>query len=467
MMAGMVAHMAYMIVDTAFIGQLGRDALAAATFVGPLFFFTIALISGVTMATTALVAQAIGRKDHDEADRVGGSALLVGLLTGLALTGFYLLTGPRILQMFGARGDVASLAWDFFGILGGGMWLFFLSSTLRAVLTGEGNTHTPMAVMTVASLLNVGLDPVFIFWLDMGIAGAAVATLISQVFAFSVFAYLIFFRKKSLVRFHRSNLRFHRPLFQGIWTIGLPTTGGLLVMSAGRAFNNRVLASFGEFAVAAYGAGTKIDMLVTMPILALAAASVSVIGMFAGAQRSDLVRDTALYAYRWALTLSVTVGVTAFLASGWVLRVFTDDAEVISTGRTYLGFMVLAYPMMAFGMTSGRILQGLGYGLPALVITSFRVLGVAVPIAYISVFAFDAPIEAVWISLVVGGLSSNVMAFFWIRSIVWKRDPTLRASKKAGRPEAERTADDLSREGPDGGYSPPSDPDAQPVGPSS
>jgi Na+-driven multidrug efflux pump len=86
--------------------------------------------------------------------------------------------------------------------------------------------------------------------------------------------------------------------------------------------------------------------------------------------------------------------------------------------------------MMAFGMTTGRILQGLGHGLPSFIITSIRVLGVGVTLAYLAVYVFDAPIEAVWASIVTGGLISNVLSFFWVRQIVWRGDPTKKASGK-------------------------------------
>ena len=150
--------------------------------------------------------------------------------------------------------------------------------------------------------------------------------------------------------------------------------------------------------------------------------------MFAGAGRVDLVRSTALYTYRWAVLLASLIGIAAFLGSGSILRLFTDDPRAISIGHTYLGFMVVAYPMMAFGMTSGRLLQGIGQGMPSLVITSVRVLIVAVPLAYAAVLLLDAPIEAVWASALVGRMCSTVLAFWWVRRLVWLVDPTERAA---------------------------------------
>jgi Na+-driven multidrug efflux pump len=209
--------------------------------------------------------------------------------------------------------------------------------------------------------------------------------------------------------------------------LGVPTSAGMMVMSIGAIAMNRVIREFGDVAVAAYGAANKVDMIVGMPIFGLAAATVAVIGMFAGAGRIDLVRSTALYAYRWALILAVSIGATAYLASDLVLMIFIRDVEALDIGRTYLGFMIFAYPMMAIGMTTGRLLQGLGHGIPSLIITAVRVLVIAVPAAYLSVYWLSLPIESIWSSMLLSGLSASVIALIWVRQLVWKRDPTSRA----------------------------------------
>ena len=272
------------------------------------------------------------------------------------------------------------------------------------------------------------LDAVFIFVLDLGLRGAALATGASVLVSLGTFAYLILKRRTTYVRFRLPNLAPSRPVLGRLFGLAAPTAAGMVVMSVGGLLLNRLLSGFGEVAVAAYGAASKVDMIVALPIIGLASASVSVVGMFAGAGRRDLVRSTALYTYRWALLLASLIGVAAFLGSSAILGIFTSDAEAIAIGHTYLGFMVVAYPMMAFGMTSGRLLQGTGHGLPSLVITSFRVLMVGIPLAYTAVLVFDAPIEAVWASVLTGGLCSTVLSIWWVRKLIWLSDPTVRAT---------------------------------------
>ena len=429
MMAGMAVHTLYIIADTAFIGTLGTEALAAATFVGPLFFMMVAMTMGLSTAVTALVAQAVGRRDADGADRVAGTAMTFGIALGCAMAVGGLWSGPSVLVHLGASGLNAVYAWQYFQIISLIVPLFFISSVFRSVLTGEGDARTPMLVLFGTTVLNIALDAIFILGLGLGLRGAALATAVSVMASMTTFGLIILRRRTAHVRFQSAHLRVSRPVLGRIVALAAPTAAGMVVMSAGGLLFNRLLASFGEIAVAAYGAASKVDMIVALPIMGLAGATVSVVGMFAGAGRIDLVRSTALYAYRWAVLLATSIGVVAFVGSNPILRLFTEDPKAIDIGHTYLAFMLFAYPMMAFGMTSGRLLQGIGHGVPSLVITSIRVLIVAVPLAYTLVLVFDAPVEAVWASSLVGGLCSTVLASWWVRRLVWKADPTARAAR--------------------------------------
>jgi putative MATE family efflux protein len=427
MMAGMAVHTVYMIADFAFIGTISDEAVAGVTLVGPLFFVIIALLNGSGTAYTALIAQALGREDEPEASRVASGSLGFSLLVGLLFMTAGVTLGPLILHAAGAQGAVHAEAWAYFRVIAFTVPLFFVSSALRAVLTGEGDTATPMIIMALSTVINLSLDWLFILRLGWGTAGAALATAAAQVFSLTLFIFRILVQRRSVVRFRLTRVLPHRALWVGLWVIGLPTAAGQLIMAAGAGANNRLLTEFGTYVVSGYGAASRVDMIVAMPIFGLAGAAVTLIGMFAGASRPDLVRSTTLYAYRWAVTMAVGVGIAAYLASEPILRLFVDDPEAVAIGRLYLGYMVFMYPMMAFGMTTGRILQGLGFGLPSLVVTFVRVLAIGVPIAYLAVYLLDAPVQAVWISIIVGAAASTVISVIWVRQVVWRRDPTVRA----------------------------------------
>jgi putative MATE family efflux protein len=432
MIAGMTVHTMYVVADTAFIGTLGTDALAAATFVAPLFFLTLALTMGIGTAVTALVAQAVGRGDAANADAAAGTAISSGVILGVAFGAVGLVTGTWMLRALGAEGRVAQLGWEYFQILAAFMPLFFVSSVLRSILTGEGDAKTPMIVLAISTIANIGLDALFILGLGFGLRGAAVATVLAVILSTSVFSVLLLRRKSAFVRLSVSALVPSRAVLVQLFALAIPIAASMIVMSAGTMLYNRLLAEFGSVSVAAYGAASKVDMIVVLPIFGLSGAAVTVVGMFAGAGRSDLVRSTSLYTYRWAITLAAVIGGAAFLNSGRILRIFTDDPNAIAIGTTYLAFMIFAYPMMAVGMTTGRLLQGLGHGFPALFITTLRVLLVGVPVAYMAVNVFGQSVEGVWIGILTGGACATVTSILMVRHLMWRSDPTLKAVAARG-----------------------------------
>jgi putative MATE family efflux protein len=424
MMAGTAVHTIYIVTDTAFVGTLSTEALAAVTFVVPLFMVMVTLTFGLGTAVTALVAQAVGRREPGGADAVAGTALSVGALLGIGLGAGGLVFGRPVLTLLGAAGHTHALALEYFQVLSLAVPMIFVSTTLRSVLVGEGDAGTPTVVMTATTALNLGLDAVFIFVVGLGVRGASLATAVASLCSLVAYWVLVFRRRDAFVRFRPAALVPSWPVAWRIAALGVPTAGAMLVMSLGTMAYNRVISEFGEVSVAAYGAASKVDTIVIMPIFGLASAAVSVVGMFAGAGRGDLVRSTVLYTYRWALVLATGIGVVSYLCSSWILVIFTRDPVALATGRTYLGFMVFAYPMIAFGMTTGRMLQGLGHGVPSMVITTARVFLVAVPAAYGAVYLLGAPVEAVWASILAGGLISTVVSVLWVRRLVWGRDPT-------------------------------------------
>lgn len=424
MIAGMTVHTMYVIADTAFIGTLGTDALAAATFVAPLFFLVVALTMGLGTAVTALVAQAVGRSDAESADAAAGTAISCGVALGLVFSVVGLAAGQPMLRLLGAEGDVVVLGWEYFQILALFMPLFFVSSVLRAILTGEGDAKTPMMVMAVSTVANIALDALLILGLGFGMRGAAVATVCSALISVTAFSVLLVRRDRAFVQLRPASFVPRGAVLVPLFALAIPITASMFVMSVGTILYNYLLSGFGSVAVAAYGAASKVDMIVVLPIFGLSGAAVTVVGMFAGAGRIDLVRSTSLYTYRWAITLAAVIGALAFLSSGRLLTIFTDEPTAIAIGATYLGFMIFAYPMMAVGMTTGRILQGLGHGFPALFITMLRVLLVGVPMAYAQVHIFDRGIEGVWVGILTGGAAATVASALMIRQLVWRSDPT-------------------------------------------
>jgi putative MATE family efflux protein len=439
MIGGMMLHLVYMLTDTAFVGQLGHQALAGLTLVFPLFFVLVALANGIGSGITVLVSQAIGRQDTAEAERVGGSALAFGLIAGLLFSAVGLLLGRTLLRILGASGPVVDLAWDYFSVLAATATLPLCNAFVRSLLTGQGDARTPMMVMGLATVLNMGLDPLLIFVAKLGIRGAALSTAISQLVSLVTLLFVSRVSRRNVIRIRRDNLLPRLLTIRLVLRIGIPASLSQLLMSVASVLINRVVAHFGDGALAGYGAASRVDGVVVLPILGLSAGAVAVTGMFAGAGRADLVRLTTRYVYRWALIIAIGLGLPAFVASPWLLRLFTDHPAALAVGRQYLGFMVFVYPMMGVGMIGARLLLALGHPNLSLAITTLRLVVVTVPVAYLSVYLFGQSLSAVWWGVVGGAAAATTLSLGLVVNSVWRRNPTERAVSR-GREATARQA---------------------------
>jgi putative MATE family efflux protein len=414
-MIGMGIHILYSIADMVFVGRLGGDAIAAVTFSGSFLFFMFSL-SSVSVGAQSLIARRLGAEDHDGANRAATHAFFLGVSLGVL---FFFLGQPfaeGMLRLVGARDQALAMGTEYMKILFLGAPLLFFNAFSRSILTGEGDTKTPVIILAAATALNIVLDPIFIYLLGWGVPGAAWATLAAMSASFVAYFTFLFIRKASYVSF---SLRFCTPswqVFKSILKVGLPASLSMMIMSVGGMCFHRVLSIYGSQAVAAYGLGGRVDMVIILPFVGVSTALLSLVGMYYGAARGDLVDRIAAYAIKWTLVASVVFGVLVYLFPHILLRVFTNDPVVIAIGTTYLRTIVFAYPMIAFSMNSGRILQGLGLGLPSLVITATRVLLVSVPLAYLFTRVFGLGLSSVWAAILISGCVATLISYAWLRT---------------------------------------------------
>jgi putative MATE family efflux protein len=415
-MAGMSIHTFYMIADMVFVGWIGPDALAALAFNMPLIFLGLGVTFGLGTGVTALIAQAIGARDKVEADRAAEHALGVGLVVAGTFTGVAYLWGEPLLGALGVPGHLLGLAWEYFSVLAGGFVFLVLSVFFRSILSGEGDMKTPMMIGGVGTILNVILDPLFIFGLDMGVRGAAIATVLSQALVALVFVYLLFFKEHTYVTFDLRNFRPSGRIVAGIFKVGAPASFSFVVMAFGGAVFNRILVSFSEDAVAGYQVGVRLDHVVLLPLIAISASLVTLVGMFHGAQRSDLVRETLHYGVLCAAGIALGLGVLFFVLAPVLAGMFSESPEIRSIATGYLRITVIGYPCIAVSMPIGRALQGLGLGLPVLLLTLLRVLLVSAPLSLWFVHGLGWPVSSVWVAIVLGNAVAAVTALAWLRT---------------------------------------------------
>jgi putative MATE family efflux protein len=415
MMAGMSLHSVYMIVDMIFLGRVSSSALTALAFNMPLLFFALGVTFGLGSGVTAVVARHIGAQDKAGADNAAEHGVVLGLALSVVFTASGLLLGRPLLRALGVPPEVMDEAWGYFGILAAGYAFPVLSVFFRSILSGEGDMITPMLVQGGGTVLNIVLDPLFIFVFGWGVRGAAAATIISQAAATAVFVQLLFVKRHAYVQLRLSDFRLDPGVLGSIFKIGAPASFSFLVMAAGGAAYNLILVAFSGDAVAAYQVGARIDHVFLVPIISLATALVTVVGMFSGARRLDLVRQVMAYSMARGVAISLIIGATFYVLAPAIMAAFSDSPGIREAGTSYLRYFVLAYPFAAVSILAGRILQGLGSGLPLLVLTGFRVILISCPLAYALVFWLDRDLRWVWIAMVVGVVITSAIATLWLR----------------------------------------------------
>jgi len=413
-MLGMSIQILYGIVDMAFVGRISGDAIAAITFNMPLVFLFIGLTFGLGAGVTSVVARFLGNNDKKSAENAAEHSILLGVFLGIVIPIISIVFARHIFGLLGAPAHIVPLAVKYFRIISLGFVFNILNIFFRSIMTGEGNTKTPMFFQAVGTVTNIILDPILIFGLKLGIAGAALASIIGQFCVTLIFIYYIFIKKRLFLQFHFSFFQFSTSILKKILSVGVPASLSMIIMSFGAMLYNWLLVTFGSNAIAGYGVSRQLIQIYFLPMFAIGNSMVTLTGMFYGRKKVYLIRKTLLYAISRGEIISVVLGITFYFTSPILLKVFTSNKEIISVGVQYIRYFVFVFPFTTIGIISGRTFQGIGKGWPSLLTTSLRVVIVTIPLAYIFIKIMNLPIEYIWISQIISTIISAAVAGVWI-----------------------------------------------------
>ncbi len=414
-MFGMAIQTIYSIVDMIFVGRLGGDAIAALTFNMPLIFFSIGITFGIGTGATSVIAQFLGAKNKEEADNTAEHTVAMGLVIAILISSAGYIFRYHIFGFLGTPEHIIHIATDYFSIIVTGFVFTILSVFFRSIMTGEGDTRTPIYFQVFGTVLNTILDPIFIFKLNLGVRGAAEATVLSQAVVALCFAYYLFIKKGSYIDFKYRDFHFSWDIISKILVIGIPTSFSMIIMSMGGMIFNAILVHFGADAVAAYGVGGRMDQIFFLPIMALSGSMVTLGGMFFGAKRIDLIRNTLYYTLKRGMIIAFSFGIFFYIFAPQILRIFTSEEAILSMAIQYVRYIVFIFPFVTVGMISARTFQGFGEGVPGLILTSLRVVLLSAPLAYVFTQFLHKGIQWVWIAMIISSVIISVISFTWIR----------------------------------------------------
>ncbi len=364
---GMVFNTMFNVTDTFFAGRLSTDSLAALSLSFPMFFLVLGPGIGIQSGAAALISNALGAGDRRAAVRYQVQAVTLGLAVAVGIGGLLFVLLEPIYRFFGAEGEVLAGGLRYMRVIAGGGAFIVLSQVLNAGLVARGDTKAFRNVLIAIALLNVGLDPLLMFGVtinDVTIipplreTGTALATVVLQGGG------LVYLVRRGSRRgiYEGAGLREYLPdgrTMRELVGQSAPATLDILIMTLGSFVINYFVAGFGRDYIAAYGAGLRIEQIALLPLFGISTALATLTGQNNGAQRLDRVDESFRVSVRFSLIAAATILTPVLLLAAPLLRLFTDNATVVTIGRRYLYIQGLTYFSYILMNLSNAVLRGL------------------------------------------------------------------------------------------------------------
>ena len=406
----------YNLIDAVWVSGLGADALAGVGFVTPLFMVLVGIGNGLGAGSAYALSKYIGQRNKKRADNGSVHAIIIMFIVSIIITILLLLILKPVLILMGV-GRTINYAMDYGLIVLSGSIFIILSNSLYGIFRAEGDTSRPMYAMVLSAILNIILDPIFIYYLNLGIKGAAIATLISSFFVILILFYWFYIKKDTYLKPFLSNYKFNKDISLDIIKVGFPASLQLINNAFFAAVFSAILAYVGSTdSVAVYSTGWRIVTIGTTPLLAIGTALISVIAANYGARNYENIKIAHRYSMKISIIISIVVAVLTSLFAPEITTIFSYSATSVRIApelTSFLQWIVIYYPTMAVGVASTYVFQGVGRGLTAMFQTILRETIFTLFFTVLLAIIFDLGVWGAWMGIVLGEIVSNNITLLW------------------------------------------------------
>lgn len=414
----------YQLIDTFWLGRLSVNAVAAVSLSFPIIFLIISIGIGLTLAGSVLVAQAKGAQDSKLVDYSASQTVFVIFFVSviLAITTYYL-AGP-LMKLVGAEPDIFNDSVIYFKYSAFGFVFLFMFSVYQSLMRGIGDVWVPMFVVLTAVILNLILDPFFIFGFGsfegMGVAGAAIASVITQAVSMIIGLWILLKGKRGIkIRF--SEMKWDFEWTKRMFQIGIPASFEQSARAGAMTMLVALVTSFGSGAVAAYGIGARVLSLVVIPALGFAIATTTMIGQNIGAhkiRRAERVGNISALISFVSLTL---IGLLLYALAEPITAIFVpNDPVVIKESARFIKIMSPAFGFMGIQQVLNGVFNGAGFTRVSLLISIFSLWIVRFPLAYILSSNTDMAEVGIWWAFPISNLLAAIVGFIYYKTGHWK-----------------------------------------------
>lgn len=413
-------HTFYNLTDTFFLGKIEGNPVAGVQLVWPVVFVMISFGIGMSVATAALIAQYIGAGDLQRAGRTAGQALTLmgGLSVVLAVVG--VLLAPWIIRAMGGEGTLYEDSYAYLSVILMGLPTQFMMNVYGAIRQGEGDTVSPLIIGGIAVVTNIVLDPIFIFVLDLGVRGAAIATVLSTGF-FAAIGIWTCFRGDRALKLSLNMLGPDVPLLKHIVTVGLPSSLGQTMTGLGFGILNRFLLKFGTITLTAFAVGNRISSLLLMPAMGIGSALATVVGQNIGAENITRAQRAVRSSLLWSTVFLVFGGLAMFPFAREIVGTMNRIPEVVDYGTEYLKVIIIGLPLMGIFQTLIGVFQGSGHTLSAMILMMGRLWALRIPMVFFLTRFQNFGVNAIWTAMILSNAIICVVGFIIYLTGRWKR----------------------------------------------
>ncbi|MGL5328437.1 MAG: MATE family efflux transporter, partial [Peptostreptococcaceae bacterium] len=351
---------AYNIVDTAFVGFLNDTlAMAAVSVVFPLFILINAVGQMIGVGASSYIARLLGSKDKDGADTVTSTAIITALILGGVFTVLTLVFLEPMLRLLGATDSIMPYAIDYAKPIAYGASLPIILPTLANIIRAEGNVKLSASIVGLSAVINIILDPIFMFTFDMGVVGASLATVLSQLVSVMILM-SYFVRKKSYLKLSISKFSLSKEIYTQILSVGIATflTQGLISISM--ALLNVAAKPYGDALIAALGISLKLSSLVIFVVIGYNQGFQPIASYNYGARNYDKLREGIKISIKRTTIFSTLATLVLMIFAPTAIEIFSNDKEVVEIGAKTLRTMMLMYPLLGFTQLYAVLYQSLG-----------------------------------------------------------------------------------------------------------
>ncbi|HOP59329.1 MAG TPA: MATE family efflux transporter [Bacteroidales bacterium] len=418
MLIGNIFQQLFNVVDSVVVGNfIGKEALAAVGASFPIIFMLISLIIGLVMGITVVISQYFGAKDYVRVKRAIDTMYIYTVFAGIIATAAGLLLTVPLLRLLDTPQEIMPQATQYMRIFFSGMVIFFGYNGTSAVLRGLGDSKTPLYFLIIATVANIIFDLLFVGVFSWGIKGAAFASLLANSIAFGL-AIIWLNKTHKIIQIAVRGLHFDREIFLQSIRIGLPTGIQHTLVAIGNLALLSIVNKFGTNVLAAYSVANRIDMMATIPSLSFSQALSTFVGQNIGANKTERVRTGLKATIKMAGGITVITTLLIILMGNILMRMFTNDTDVIRIGNEYLTIVSAFYLLFTMMFIFNGIMRGAGDTIFPMFFSLISLWLVRIPLAfYLSARMGES---GIWWAIPAGWFIGLVLSFFYYRTGRWK-----------------------------------------------